>query len=115
MPYMVEMACFDPNITVEMYLTSVVFSLLATIFSIFFFEGPPLLYRVPPRKIYDAHNFNRECAIFASIIQFLINNNILKLHSEMVKIAHKTVQKCAISHIKIFSDIIPVYINLCLL
>ena len=41
MPYMVEMACFDPNFTVKMYLTSDVFSLLATIFFLFFRGAHP--------------------------------------------------------------------------
>ena len=47
MPNMVEMACFDSNFTVQMYLTSDVFSLLARIFSIFFSKGPtPTVYKI---------------------------------------------------------------------
>ena len=45
MPYMREMACFESNFIVKMYFTSdVFFPFFATIFSIFFFRGPPLLY-----------------------------------------------------------------------
>ena len=37
-----------------------------------------------------AHYFNRECTIFTSIIQYLVNT--WKLRTELVKITHKTVQ-----------------------
>ena len=47
MSYMVEMACFDSNFTVKVYLKSNVFSLLATIYSIFILEGPTLtIYKI---------------------------------------------------------------------
>ena len=52
-----------------------------------------------------AHYFNRECGIFAFIIQYLVNT--WKLRPELVKITHKTGQNRVIWHIKIFSDIIP--------
>ena len=38
-----------------------------------------------------AHNSNRKCAIYASIVHFVINR--WKLRTELVKITHKTVQK----------------------
>ena len=50
-----------------------------------------------------AHNFNGECAIFASKIMYLVNR--WNARTELVKIAYKKVQKCVILHIIIFSDI----------
>ena len=50
-----------------------------------------------------AHNFTGQCVIFAFKIVYLVNRS--KFRTELVKIAHKKAQKCAILHIEIFSDI----------
>ena len=53
------------------------------------------------------HSFNWECTIYPFVILYLVYR--WKLRTELVKITHKMVQTCAFLHIKIFSDIIPVY------
>ena len=57
------------------------------------------------------HNFDRECANFASIVLYLVNTS--KSHTKLVKIAHEKVQKCVIFHITKFSDIIPAIVLDC--